>query len=391
MDRRKFLGDVAGGTAMLALRSVHAGAQPTPAPSYLKAYESLYSKDSHRAALQWFKDARFGLFIVYGLYTQLERPAWVMLNEKIPVAKYEKLKETFRPDRFDAGMITDLARAAGMKYLTVTSKFHDGFCLFRTDQTTYNSFDSPARRDLIGELAAACQSKGLGLFLYYSYGADWHHPYFYAPQAGWKFARPDYSSPQPQYRWRKDSDFRIYIDYVHNQLRELLTHYGPIAGIWFDPVLGYYARPDLFPIAETYALIASLQPQCLISFKQGANGSEDFAAPERRRIGIGTFDSILPRYRATAAAVAGRAWRINKVKQMEFSDTLEPRAWSYVKAKDGKHRDADAVMKMLQNAWRARANLLLDTGPLPDGSISPEDVKTLREVGRRLRNAGRES
>jgi len=273
-----------------------------------------------------------------------------------------------------------------MKYITVTSKFHDGFCLFRTSQTPYNSFDSPARRDLVGELAEACHKKGLGLFLYYSYAADWHHPYFYARRAGWKFARPDYAKPQPQYLWRKDSDFRIYVDYVHNELRELLTHYGPLAGIWFDPMMGYYARPDLFPMAETYGLISALQPQCLISFKQGANGSEDFAAPERARVGIHNFDSILPSQRAMAEVVARRAWQINKVKQIEVCNTLQPHAYGYNKADNGKHLHAEAVMEMLQSAWGIKANLVLNTGPLPDGSISAEDVKTLREVGQRLRN-----
>ncbi|HUZ46735.1 MAG TPA: alpha-L-fucosidase [Terriglobia bacterium] len=390
MNRRAFLQNLAGSAAALSITGVDGRAQSHQIPSYLRAYEPLYRKDPHGAAVEWFKHARFGLFMHFGLYTQLERGAWVMLNEKIPVAQYEKLKATFRPDRFDADRIAELALAAGMKYITVTSKHHEGFCLFRTDQTPYNSYDSPARRDLIGELAAACHKKGLGLFLYYSYGADWHHPYFYAPWAGWKFARPDYADPQPQYLWRKDSDFRIYVDYVHNELRELLTNYGPIAGIWFDPILGYYARPDLFPIAETYALISSLQPQCLISFKQGANGSEDFAAPERARVGMHDFDSILPKYRATAAEVARRAWQKNQVKHLEFCNTLEPHAWAYVKADDGKHRNAEEVMQMLQSAWKLKANLLLDTGPLPDGSISVEDVKTLHKVGERLRSLGQQ-
>ncbi len=386
MDRRVFLQNLAGGAAVLSIPRVDAQGRPPAVPSYLAAHEALYRKDPHRAAVGWFKEAKFGLFMHYGLYTQLERGAWVMLNEKIPVARYEKLKETFRPDRFDADMIADLTLAAGMKYITMTSKHHEGFCLFRTNQTPYNSYDSPARRDLIGELAAACRRKGLGLFLYYSYGADWHHPYFYPPSAGWKYARPDYATPQPQYLWRKDSDFRRYVDYVHQELRELLTNYGPIAGIWFDPVLGYYARPDLFPTAETYALIASLQPQCLISFKQGANGSEDFAAPERARVGIRNLRSVLPKYRAMAAAVAERAWQKNQGKHLEFCNTLEHRAWAYVKAQDGKHRNAEEVMKMIQSAWKLNANLLLDTGPLPDGSISLQDVRTLHEVGRRLRN-----
>jgi len=389
LNRRTFLQNVARGTAALSLSGVKAPAQPAEdVPSYLKEYESLYRKDPHNAALEWFKNAKFGLMMHYGLYSQIGHGEWVMLREKIPVAKYEKLKETFNPVHFDADKIADLALAAEMKYITVTSKHHEGFCLFRTAQTTYNSYDSPAKRDLIGELSEACHKKGLGLFLYYSYGADWHHPYSYARRAGWNFARPDYAEPQPEYLWRKDSDFRIYVDYVHNELRELLTHYGPLAGIWFDPLMGYYARPDLFPMAETYALIYSLQPQCLVSFKQGANGSEDFAAPERARVSIHQFDSILPIRRATSEQVARRAWEKNKAKKIELCNTLQPHAWGYNKADDGKHRHAEDVMKMLHDAWGIKANLLLNTGPLPDGSIPAEDVTTLREVGRRLRSLG---
>ena len=389
MNRRAFLRTIGGGAAALTLSGAHLSAQSTEVPSYLKEYASLYQNDPHAAALEWFRNAKFGLMMHYGLYSQLGRDAWVMQQEKIPVAKYEKLKDTFNPVNFDGDKITDLALAAGMKYITVTSKHHEGFCLFRTSQTTYNSFDSPARRDLIGELSEACHKKALGLFLYYSYALDWHHPYFCARRAGWTYFRPDYAEPQPQYLWRKDSDFSLYIHYVHNELRELLTHYGPLAGIWFDPIISYYARPDLFPITETYALISSLQPQCLISFKQGATGSEDFAAPERAKTRTLNLDSVLPDLRPMAADVAARAWQENKGKKIEICTTLEPAGWGYDKAADGKHIRADGVMKMIHDAWAGNANLLLNTGPLPDGSISAEDVKTLHEVGARLQHQNR--
>lgn len=389
MNRRTFLRTIGGGAAALTLSGVHVSAQSTGVPSYLNEYASLYEKDPHAAALEWFTNARFGLMMHYGLYSQIGHGEWVMLREKIPVAQYEKLKETFNPVNFDADKIADLALAAGMKYITVTAKHHEGFCLFRTAQTTYNSYDSPARRDMIGELSQACRKKALGLFLYYSYALDWHHPYFCAPRAGCTSFRPDYAEPQPQYLWRKDSDFRLYINYVHNELRELLTHYGPLAGIWFDPIIPYYARPDLFPITETYALISSLQPQCLISFKQGANGSEDFAAPERAKVRKLNLDSVFPDLRPMGADVASRAWQENKGKKIEICSTLQPANWGYDKAADGKHIHAEAVMNLLHDAWSVKANLLLNTGPLPDGSIPAEDVKTLREVGQRLQGQNR--
>jgi alpha-L-fucosidase len=138
--------------------------------------------------------------------------------------------------------------------------------------------------------------------------------------------------------------------------------------------MGYYARPDLFPIDETYALIRSLQPQCLISFKQGANGDEDFVAPERAR-----------KAHAFVSPAAERAWERNRGKPAEICDTLQPRAWGWDKRNDGKHHGPDQVMAMLEAAARENANLCLNTGPLADGSIPAEDVATLREVGRRLR------
>ncbi len=149
------------------------------------------------------------------------------------------------------------------------------------EQTDFNSMNSPCGRDLMAELADACNKKGLGLFLYYSYAADWKHPYFYSREAGWKNARPAYKTAQPEYKFQKNEDFKIYVDYVHEHVKELLTQYPTIAGIWFDPIMGVYSNSKMFPIDSTYALVRSLSPHALISFKQGANGDEDFMAPER--------------------------------------------------------------------------------------------------------------
>lgn len=347
------------------------------APLYLEAYETQYQRSPREASVAWFRQARFGLFMHYGLYSALGHGEWVMLHEKIPVAEYAKLKDRFTADKFDADHITSLALAAGMKYVNLTSRHHDGFSLFATKQSDFSSMNSPARRDLVGELAEACRRKGLGLFLYYSYAADWQHPYFYPREAGWVSARPAYAEPQPEYLWKTDADFRRYIDFTHAQLRELLTQYGPLAGIWLDPLRGYLGRPDLFPIDETYALIRSLQPQCLISFKQGANGDEDFIAPERKadiQVGKG---GLVERIREK-----------NQGKPVEICDTLQPAAWGHDIRSEGHHKTADDVMKMLASAKSRGANLLLNTGPLGDGSIHPDDQRTLREVGRRLKLEG---
>lgn len=332
---------------------------------------------SRAETLAWFTQAKFGLFMHYGVYSLPGRGEWVMLREAIPVAEYSQLKDRFTAANFNAEAICDLALAAGMRYVNITARHHDSFCLFKTNQTDFNSVNSPARRDLVGELAAACRKKGLGLFLYYSYALDWRHPYFYSREAGgtmFPFARPDYKTPEPSYKFQKNEDFRRYIDFVHAQLKEILTQYGPLCGLWFDPILAYYARPDLFPIEETYALVRKLQPGCLICFKQGANGDEDFVAPER----------TMQAHRR-GGELALKVWEKNRGKRGEICDTLQPGIWGYRKDDDGKHRTPDEVIKMLDEAESKNANLLLNTGPLPDGSIHKEDVATLREVGKRLR------
>ena len=354
----------------------------TDTPEFLENYRDLYARDPRAATLQWFSEARYGLFMHYGVYSLLGRGEWVMLREAIPAAEYAQLKEQFTAENFNADFITDLALDAGMKYVNLTARHHDSFCLFKTAQTDFNSLNTPCGRDLIAELADACRRKGLGLFLYYSYALDWKHPYFYPPEAGWQSARPPYQTPEPSYLFRQDEDFRHYIDFVHNQLRELLTQYGPLAGIWFDPIMGYYHRPDLFPIDETYALVRSLQPQCLISFKQGANGTEDFATPERNA------RSLAHRLSGENAAVAQRAWEKNETKYGELCDTLQPKIWGYNKQDSGSHRSAAEVIEMLAYARSRNCNLLLNTGPLPDGSIDPEDEGILRAVGKQLRESG---
>lgn len=365
IDRRAFLH-----TAGAALIAGAAGTPAKPSPF----------GGSREETLTWFKDARFGLFMHYGVYSILGRGEWVQLREAIPVSEYAKLKDQFKADKFDADFITDLALEAGMKYVNLTSRHHDSFSLFRTKETDFNSVNWPARRDLIGELTEACRKKGLGVFYYYSYALDWRHPYFYSREAGlpiWSSARPDYKDPQPEYKFKKDQDFKHYIDFVHAQIRELLTQYGPISGLWLDPIMGYYARPDLFPIERTYALIRELQPGCLICFKQGANGDEDYVAPERTGVA-----------HRQGGEVGRRAWELNRGKPGEICDTFQERVWGYQKADDKKHRDAGEVMRMLEEAARLNANLLLNTGPLPDGSIHAEDAATLREVGKRLRRKG---
>lgn len=390
LSRRGFLKTCGLGAASLALAgskplcfadaaSLEKDMQCLP-PSYLRDYKQLYSENPRKAALAWFKDAKFGMFIHYGLYSILGHGTWALKNEKIPLAEYEKLKDKFTAENFDADFITDLALEAGMKYINFTSRHHDGFSLFGTAYSDYNSLNSPAKKDLVGELAQQCQKKKLGLFLYYSYALDWRHPYFYPSQYCY-VSRFDLDNPEPGYKFRKEEDFKHYIDFTHNQLRELLGNYGPLAGVWFDPMTAYYARPDLFPIEETYAMIRKLQPQTLISFKQGATGTEDFASPERS--GKLTYDWVEKRFpdRPLSISTAKNACEKNTGKHNEICDTLQRRKWGYYPPEDKNHLNCEEVLQKLAAAGAISCNLLLNTGPLPDGSIHKDDIKTLREVG----------
>ncbi|RMF99245.1 MAG: alpha-L-fucosidase precursor [Planctomycetota bacterium] len=388
VDRRRFLATSAAATFGAISARVWAG-QPS-VPEYLREYAALYRKDPHAAAIEWFRNAKFGLFMHYGLYSLLGGEwqgkmvttgkgnsnlvaEWIQFHARIPVAEYAKLADRFTAERFDADFITDLAIAAGMKYVNITTRHHDSFCLFRTKQTDFNSLNTPARRDLVAELADACRRKGLGLFLYYSHGRDWRHPH--APTLAWcGNARPHYESPQPEYIPDDQVDVRIYADFMEKQITELLTQYGPIAGIWLDGegVLKSYAaatgRPlsevcELMRVPQLYATIRRLQPQCLISYKRGVNGDEDFLTPERKSFGLE-----------------------HSGKPLEINTTLQQHSWGYNKY--SKLKSFDEIWNTLALARSLPACLLLNTGPLGDGSIRPAEERMLRDVGRRIRKEG---
>ena len=189
-------------------------------PSYLKGYEEIYSVNPRQAAIEWLKDTRFGLFLHYGLYSQLGRHEWVQFREKIRVDEYAKLKDTFTAENFDADFICDLALEAQMKYVNITTRHHDSFCLFDTKQSDFNSVNSPAKRDLVGELARACAKRGLGFFCYYSHGRDWRHPHAPNNDEWGGNARPKYDLPEPSYAYGKEHDLHECPDYrVINKLR----------------------------------------------------------------------------------------------------------------------------------------------------------------------------
>jgi alpha-L-fucosidase len=332
-------------------------------PSYLKEYEKQWDENPRAAALQWFRDAKFGLFVHYGLYSLLGRHEWVQFRERIPVAEYAKLKERFTAEKFDADFLTDLAQRVGMKYINLVTRHHDSFCLFKTRQTDFNSLNSPAKRDLVKELADACRKKGIGLFLYYSHGRDWKHPHAPNNDEWGGQARPKYDPPEPTYATGAAHDLNKYLAFMEAQIDELLTQYGPVAGIWLDGISVPKSRDlKLFRCQELYDHIHQMQPQVLVSYKQGLLGTEDFFTPEHKAI----------------ENPGG--------KPMEINTTLQENGWGYVWG--ARHLKADEVWEKLAEAGTRNANLLLNVGPLGDGSVHPEDVMTLHEVGRRIKTMG---
>ena len=343
-------------------------------PSYLANYEHLFLENPCQAAIRWFYDAKFGLFIHYGLYSLLGRGEWVQMGATIPIQEYSLLKDNFTAENFDADFITDLALEAEMKYVNLVTKHCDSFCLWDTQYTQFNSMNSPAKRDLVGEIAESCRAKGLGLFLFYEHGFDWRHPHGPHPK-DWnhRAVRPRYDPPDPHFASEQDYDFQKYLDYVSGQITELLTNYGPVAGIWLDgiavPLSGDTSK---FRIPELYKMIRSIQNQTLISYKYGVTGNEDFLAPEKIQV------HHLPD---------------NIDKPIEVCWTLQEEVpsgsynrWGYVEG--AVHMKPETVIEHLEWAARMNANLLLNTGPLPKGEIHSEDIKTLKEVGRYIRKNG---
>ena len=351
-------------------------------PNYLKAHASTWATDPHRANLDWFRDAKYGLFLHYGLYSQLGRGEWAQFRERIPLDEYDKLYSTFDPKRFDADYITDLACEAEMRYINLTSIHHDGFALWDSKVEPWNSVNA-AGRDLVAELAEACAEKGLGFFTYFTYILNWRHPY--APTADMLFAgRPHYDFDEPRYKLTRPDEHAVFLDYIHALLEELLALPYPLAGMWLDIIAAYYMTPELVPVERTYRLIRECRPETLLSYKNGATGEEDFGAPEH------TGTSQGDRYRAQgkpdAAERADRAWELTRHKHNEICSTLQDKAWGYNAA--ARHLTADEVWGFLGYAASIDCNLLLNTGPLGDGSIHEGDAATLREVGRRIRLHG---
>jgi alpha-L-fucosidase len=318
----------------------------------LPAQTSLSEKEQR---LQWYREAKYGLFIHWGLYSipagewkGKRAPGigeWIMNRLRIPVRDYEALASQFNPVKFDPDAWVRLAQDAGMKYMVITSKHHDGFALFQSKVSRFNMVDAtPFKRDVLKELAAACAKAGMRLGFYYSQSQDWHEP----NGAGndWDFGS-DEKKEYDQYLRGK----------AEPQIRELLTGYGPVALIWFDtPRMMTGDRGQRF-----VEIVRKLQPKCLIDGRLGTEG--DYRS---------TGDNVIPP-EATA-----EAWETPAT----INDT-----WGYRKDDQNWKSPGQIVFKLIDITSKG-GNYLLNVGPTAEGIIPQASQDILRTVGRWLKLNG---
>ncbi|HEX4932616.1 MAG TPA: alpha-L-fucosidase [Gemmatimonadaceae bacterium] len=312
------------------------------------------------ASRQWFQDARFGLFIHWGIYAELGAGEWVMNTRGIPAVQYERLATFFNPVAYDATAWVSLAKAAGMKYITITAKHHDGFAMFDSKVSDYTIVQrTPFRRDPLKELVAAANKEGIKVFFYYSQ-LDWHSPdYFPIGTTGRTAGRP------------AGGNFDRYLDYMNAQLRELLTSYGPIGGIWFD---GMWDRPEAnWRLRETYELIHQLQPAALVGSNHHMTPfpGEDFQMIEKDLPGQNS---------------AGFNTAAMSALPLESCETMNG-SWGF-NLTDHSYKSTRDLVRYLVRAAGANANFLLNVGPMPNGAIQPEFAERLQQVGTWLRANG---
>ena len=342
--------------AALAVVTAHEPLAISSEPSRVDQAAARAEVDPAREArLKWFREAKYGLFIHWGLYAipagqwngkrSLGLGEWVMLRSAVPVKEYEKLAARFNPVRFNADEWVKVARDAGMKYIVITSKHHDGFALFKSKASPYNIVDAtPFKRDVLKELADACARGGIRLGFYYSQSQDWHEP----DGAGntWDFGPDD----------KKDYD-RYLRGKAEPQVRELLTGYGKVALIWFDtPRMMTGDRPHRFT-----KIVRELQPDTLIDGRLGAEG--DYTS---------TGDNVIP------PNVSGEAW--------EVPATIN-HTWGY-RTDDTDWKSPGQIAFKLVDIVSKGGNYLLNVGPTAEGVIPQVSQDILRTVGRWLQVNG---
>lgn len=291
----------------------------------------------------WFFEKRYGMFIHWGLYSI---PGWHEQHQwraRVPRAEYVKLANVWNPKKFNPDEWLDTMEMAGMKYITITTKHHDGFCLWDTKQTKFNTMNTPYKQDIIGMLSEACHRRNVPLCLYYSI-ADWNHPNYPNQGRHHELAGPE-AGDKPD--WDK------YMEFLKAQVRELCTNYGKIHGFWWDMNVSLYKDPSI------NAMIRKLQPSAVINNRGFDDG--DFGTPER------DFD--------TAAAEAKAFDR-----PVEACQSVGMESWGFKKDED---YYTDLHLARSIDRYLARdANYLLNVGPTGDGLLPKESIAILYRLGK---------
>lgn len=323
------------------------------------------------AARETFRNDAFGLFIHWGIFSIPGDGEWVMNDRGITVKNYKRLMNFFYPMHFNAAEWVSMAKNAGMKYITLITRHHDGFSMWNTKYSDYNIMHTPYGKDAVKMIADECHKQGIQLFLYYSL-LDW--------------SREDY--PHETGRTGQHSgrtghgDYAHYLQFMKNQLTELLTHYGKIAGIWFD---GHWdqtapegatdrsSRID-WHYDEIYGLIHKLQPQCLIGNNHHLTpfDGEDFQM----------FEKDLPGQNNTGLSFQKPSHQL----PLETCETMN-NSWGY-NIGDTNYKSVTTLLHYLINDAGRNANFLLNVGPMPDGKIQPEFVDTLKAIGKWMKENG---
>jgi alpha-L-fucosidase len=329
---------------LLALLAATLGAQPARPPL------------DPDARLQWFKDSKFGIFIHWGPYSVLGRHEWARHRFQIPQAEYNQYARAFNPEKFNANEWMGLFERAGAKYVVITSKHHDGFSIYRSKVSDYDMEITPYKGDPLKDLAEAAKIRDLRFGFYHSI-MDWHHP-AYRPKRAWEVKDPKLAS--------EGGNKSLYVDFMKEQLRELLTQYGDVAMIWFDGewehTLAELKRDD-----EVYDFIRLLQPNTLINdrlYERKPGNKADFGTPEQ----------FVP-----ATGFSGALW--------ESCVTINMDSWGYNKYETEFKTERDLI-RMLSEVVSKGGNLLLNVGPKPDGTIQTEFVTRLEAMGDWLKTNG---
>lgn len=306
-----------------------------------------------------FQDMKFGLFIHWGIYSQLGAGEWVMNNNKIPYNSYKRLADFFNPQAYSAREWVQFAKSSGMKYITVTSRHHDGFSMFKTKVSDYNIVDAtPYRKDPLMELARECEKEGIALHFYYSL-LDWG-------RADYAFGSPILNGKPTGGNWDG------YIKFMMDQLTELITNYPGVKAIWFD---GNWERKEVnWQYDKIYGLIHKLNPAILI-------GNNHHLAPKNGE-DFQLFEKDLPGNNHTGFSAEATIGNL----PLETCETIN-NSWGF-DINDRRFKSSKQIIHYLVNAAGRNANFLLNIGPMPNGKIQPEFTDTMKIVGKWLKENG---